>query len=310
MPMSVHTQKPPWLKKRLPSGPAYESVREILKNCHLHTVCQEARCPNQWECYAARTATFLIMGPSCTRNCRFCAVTHGMVYPLDALEPSRVANAAQYLGLSYVVITSVTRDDLPDGGAGHFAATVLAVRERLPEAGIEVLIPDFQGNPEALRLVLNAKPDVLNHNVETVPRLYPAVRPEAAYPRSIDMIRQAGDMAPHIQTKSGLMLGLGETSEEIRRTLTDLRNAGCRILTLGQYLQPSSEQLPVERYVPPEEFDDWKAEALNMGFLKVASGPFIRSSYHAGELSQKRFSGCLTGDGCDKGNAENIMDHQ
>jgi lipoic acid synthetase len=284
-PPCKHIQKPAWLRRRLPSGPAYENVRTLLKDSRLHTVCQEARCPNQWECFSARTATFLIMGHSCTRSCRFCAVDHGPVHPLDPLEPLRVAETARQLGLTYVVVTSVTRDDLSDGGAHHFAETIGAVRKLLPEAGIEVLIPDFQGNTDALKMVLDAKPDVLNHNMETVPRLYPLIRPEAVYLRSLLLIQQAGETGPHIQTKSGLMLGMGETPDEVRQTLKDLRYAGCQILTLGQYLQPSSDQLPVERFIPPVEFDTWKAEALAMGFSQVASGPFVRSSYHAKELS-------------------------
>jgi lipoyl synthase len=284
-PSCKHVQKPAWLRRRLPSGPDYETVRTLLKDSNLHTVCQEARCPNQWECFSARTATFLVMGPSCTRNCRFCAVDHGPVLPLDPHEPLRVAEIARKLDLTYVVITSVTRDDLADGGAHHFADTIQAVRERMPDAGIEVLIPDFQGNPDALKIVLDAVPDVLNHNMETVPRLYPLVRPEAVYERSLLLIRQASTACPRIQTKSGLMLGMGETPDEVRQTLIDLRLAGCRILTLGQYLQPSSDHLPVERFIPPDEFDSWKIKALTMGFSQVASGPFVRSSYHAKELS-------------------------
>ena len=224
------------------------------------------------------------MGASCTRNCRFCAVAHGQGYPLDPLEPVRVAETARNLGLSFVVITSVTRDDLADGGAGHFAETIRSVRSLLPAAGVEVLIPDFQGNPDALKTVLDAAPDVLNHNLETVPRLYSEVRPEALYRRSLSVIRQAGRENPKIQTKSGLMLGLGETREEIYHTLSDLRDAGCQILTLGQYLQPSADQLPVKQFIPPEEFDQWRTEALNLGFLQVASGPFVRSSYHAAKF--------------------------
>ncbi len=284
-PPCKHIQKPAWLRRRLPSGPDYENVRTLLKDSRLHTVCQEARCPNQWECFSAGTATFLIMGPSCTRNCRFCAVDHGPVHPLDTREPYQVAETARQLGLTYVVITSVTRDDLPDGGANHFAETILAVRGRMPDAGIEVLIPDFQGNPDALKMVLDANPDVLNHNMETVPRLYPLVRPEAVYKRSLSLLHQVSTTCPRIQTKSGLMLGMGETPDEVRRTLKDLRHAGCRILTLGQYLQPSFDHLPVERFIPPDEFDAWKNEAFSLGFSQVASGPFVRSSYHAKELS-------------------------
>ena len=282
--MLIHNRKPDWLRRRLPSGPAYEAVRTLLKNNRLHTVCQEAGCPNLWECFSDQTAAFLIMGASCTRNCRFCAVAHGQGYPLDPLEPVRVAETARNLGLSFVVITSVTRDDLADGGAGHFAETIRSVRSLLPAAGVEVLIPDFQGNPDALKTVLDAAPDVLNHNLETVPRLYSEVRPEALYRRSLSVIRQAGRENPKIQTKSGLMLGLGETREEIYHTLSDLRDAGCQILTLGQYLQPSADQLPVKQFIPPEEFDQWRTEALNLGFLQVASGPFVRSSYHAAKF--------------------------
>ncbi|MBI5589674.1 MAG: lipoyl synthase [Deltaproteobacteria bacterium] len=278
-------KKPAWLRRRLPSGPDYENVRTLLKDSHLHTVCQEARCPNQWECFSARTATFLIMGSSCTRNCRFCAVEHGPVQPPDPREPLRIAEMVRQLGLTYVVITSVTRDDLSDGGARHFAEVIQAVRKGMPDAGIEVLIPDFQGDPDALKIVLDANPDVLNHNVETVPRLYPKVRPEAVYERSLLLIKRAGATGSRIQTKSGLMLGMGETPDEVRQVLKDLRHANCRILTLGQYLQPSSNQLSVERFIPPDEFDAWKIEALAMGFLQVASGPFVRSSYHAKELS-------------------------
>jgi lipoyl synthase len=309
-PSCSNIKKPAWLRRRLPAGPDYESVRTLLKDSRLHTVCQEARCPNQWECFSARTATFLIMGSSCTRRCRFCAVDHGPVHPLDPDEPLRVAETALQLGLSYVVITSVTRDDLSDGGARHFAETIQAVRKQMPDAGIEVLIPDFQGNPQALKLVLDAKPDVLNHNMETVPRLYPLVRPEAVYRRSLSLIQQACGADPRIQTKSGLMLGMGESPDEIRRTLKDLRDAGCRILTLGQYLQPSSDHLPVERFVPPEEFDAWKTEALAMGFSQVASGPFVRSSYHAKELSASPFrtqSTCLSDGDCDKDGIRNLI---
>ena len=289
-PSCIPIKKPAWLRRRLPSGPDYESVRTLLKESRLHTVCQEARCPNQWECFSSKTATFLIMGPACTRNCRFCAVAHGPVHPLDPREPLRVAETARQLGLTYVVVTSVTRDDLSDGGARHFAETIRAIGKLMPEAGIEVLVPDFQGQniknwPDALKIVLDAGPDVLNHNMETVPRLYPMVRPEAVYARSLSLIHHAGVANPQIQTKSGLMLGMGEAPDEVRRTLKDLRHAGCRILTLGQYLRPSLSQLPVERFIPPDEFDAWKIEALAMGFSQVASGPFVRSSYHAEELS-------------------------
>ena len=277
------SRKPAWLKRRLPAGEAFNQVRELIEAGRLHTVCQEAKCPNIWECYSHRTATFLIMGGRCTRNCRFCSVSPGLPEPLDPDEPERVAEAVERMGLRYAVVTSVTRDDLPDGGAGHFAATLHEIRRRAPGVQIEVLIPDFQGNPAALDVVLRARPDVLNHNIETVPRLYPRVRPQADYRRSLELLRRAGEIAPGTPTKSGLMLGLGERPEEIRQTLLDLRAAGCRILTLGQYLQPSPEHLPVEAYVPPDDFENWRRDALEMGFSEVASAPFVRSSYHAKE---------------------------
>ena len=277
------SRKPAWLKRRLPAGEAFNQVRELIEAGRLHTVCQEAKCPNIWECYSHRTATFLIMGGRCTRNCRFCSVSPGLPEPLDPDEPERVAEAVERMGLRYAVVTSVTRDDLPDGGAGHFAATLHEIRRRTPGVQIEVLIPDFQGNPAALDVVLRARPDVLNHNIETVPRLYPRVRPQADYRRSLELLRRAGEIAPGTPTKSGLMLGLGERPEEIRQTLQDLRAAGARILTLGQYLQPSPEHLPVEAYVPPDDFENWRRAALEMGFSEVASAPFVRSSYHAKE---------------------------
>lgn len=279
--------KPPWLKRRLPTGPAYEAVRSLLKKGGLHTVCQEAQCPNLWECFSEHTATFLIMGDRCTRNCRFCAVAHGPTGPPDVGEPEKVAQAVDQLGLNYVVITSVTRDDLSDGGAACFAAAIRAVRARCPETLIEVLIPDLQGDAGALEDVLAARPNILNHNIETVPRLYSTVRPEADYKRSLQLLQRANGTRPEIPTKSGLMLGLGETADEIEQTLADLHATGCRILTLGQYLQPSKQHLPVKRFVPPEEFDDWRAKAQKIGFVEIASGPFVRSSYHAKELFER-----------------------
>ena len=282
----MHARKPRWLKRSLPRGPTYESVRGLLKEGRLHTVCQEAKCPNVWECFSRRTATFLIMGPCCTRNCRFCAVDHGPSSPPDPEEPARVAEAAQGMGLRYVVVTSVTRDDLPDGGASLFAGTIKEIRKRMPDAFVEVLIPDFQGNTAALKTVVEAHPDVLNHNLETVPRLYPLVRPEAAYRRSLELLKRTKQHDPAIPTKSGLMLGLGETPEEVKETLLDILAAGCSILTLGQYLQPTREHLEVQRFIHPEEFDNWEETALKMGFSEVASGPFVRSSYHAKELYQ------------------------
>ncbi len=276
-------RKPPWLKRRLPTDSSFQEVRGLIEKGRLHTVCQEAKCPNIWECYAHQTATFLIMGSRCTRNCRFCSVTPGPPEPLDPQEPTRVAEAAARMGLKYAVVTSVTRDDLPDGGAAHFAATIRELRRLIPGIRVEVLIPDFQGDGSALLTVLAARPDVLNHNIESVPRLYPQVRPQADYLRSLALLKRAREFDSGIATKSGLMLGLGEEAQEVRRTLQDLRAADCRILTLGQYLQPSPEHLPVVRYVPPEEFENWRTSALQMGFAEVASGPFVRSSYHAGE---------------------------
>ncbi len=285
---SACTQKPPWLKRRLPTGPVYEDVRGLLKKGRLHTVCQEAKCPNLWECFSSKTATFLIMGARCTRNCRFCAVPQGPLDAPDPKEPFRIAEAVEAMSLRYVVVTSVTRDDLSDGGAHCFAETLAAIDARTPDAMVEVLVPDFQGDQTALRTVLDARPDVLNHNLETVPRLYPLVRPGADYRRSLDLLRGARRYAPAIPTKSGLMLGLGESSSEIAQTLQDLLGVGCRMLTLGQYLQPTKEHLPVRRFIPPESFAEWRITALGMGFKEVASGPFVRSSYHAKELYQAR----------------------
>ncbi|MDO9516022.1 MAG: lipoyl synthase, partial [Syntrophales bacterium] len=273
-----------WLRKGLPRGAECRAVRTLIKKNRLHTVCEEALCPNIGECFSRGTATFLIMGSVCTRGCRFCAMTHGRPAPCDPEEPARVAGAAREMGLDYLVVTSVTRDDLPDGGASFFADTITRIREDLPKARVEVLIPDFQGDPQALTSVIRARPDVLNHNIETVPRLYPAVRPDASYPRSLALLESVKKEVPEMPVKSGIMLGLGETSSEINQTLCDLANAGCDILTLGQYLQPSKKNLPVERFVHPDEFDEWRVAALEMGFSGVVSGPLVRSSYHAGDL--------------------------
>jgi len=282
----IKNQKPPWLKRRIPAGAEYEQVRRLIDGSRLHTVCQEAKCPNIWECYSAQTATFLIMGAVCSRHCKFCAIAKGTPEPLDPEEPQKIAAAAERMGLAYVVITSVTRDDLHDGGAGVFAQTIRAIRRSIESVRIEVLIPDFKGNPEALETVIAARPEVLNHNLETVPRLYPTVRPEAVYERSLALLHQAKKRCPSLKTKSGMMLGLGETIAEVEDSLKDLLHAGCTLLTLGQYLQPSRDHLPVERFVPPEEFVQWKETALRMGFDQVASGPFVRSSYHAKTLYQ------------------------
>ncbi len=285
--MTTKQRKPPWLRRRISADPEFMGVNRLIKAKGLHTVCQEAECPNRWECFSRRTATFLIMGPSCTRNCRFCAVRHDPVAPPDPDEPGRVADAVQTLNLKYAVITSVTRDDLPDGGASFFAATIHEIRKRTPTARVEVLIPDFRGDAAALETVLAARPDVLNHNIETVSRLYPTVRPEAGYDRSIALLARVKAMHPEMLTKSGIMLGLGETAQEARSALSDLRQARCDILTVGQYLQPSPKQLPVSRFVPPEEFDAVRRTALDMGFAEVASGPLVRSSYFAEGLFKK-----------------------
>ncbi len=284
---TVLVQKPSWLRRQLPTGSAYEKVKKMIKAEQLHTVCQEAKCPNMWECFSQKTATFLIMGSRCTRNCRFCSVRPGPLEPPDPGEPARVADVAHRMGLKYVVVTSVTRDDLPDGGAALFAETVEEIRRKMPEACVEVLIPDFQGNREALHKVLQARPDVLNHNIETVARLYPRVRPQASYERSLRLIHRAHEYDSLLPTKSGLMLGLGEKKAEVEKTLEDLLTAGCRLLTLGQYLQPSKNHLPVERFIPPQEFEAWRKKAVQLGFAEVASGPFVRSSYHAKELFQE-----------------------
>ena len=291
--MKRKTQKPPWLRVRFPSGPEYEETRRLIRQGRLHTVCQEACCPNMFDCFSRHTATFLILGDHCTRECTFCAVKHGPMQPPDPDEPRRVAEAAAKMGLTYVVVTSVTRDDLPDGGAGQFAATIAALRREIADVRVEVLIPDFQGDPEALSIVLNARPDILNHNVETVPRLYPKVRPQAVYQRSLALLASAARQAGHIPTKSGMMLGLGESEAEIRQTLSDLRTAGCRLLTLGQYLQPTPRNHPVVAYVPPETFEMWRKRALEMGFDEAVAGPFVRSSFQAEETYRKSRSGTI-----------------
>jgi lipoic acid synthetase len=291
------------LRRKLPSGPQYEQVRALIRDGQLHTVCQAAACPNQFECFSSRTATFLIMGDRCTRNCRFCNISEGPQAPLDADEPERVALAAAEMDLRYVVVTSVTRDDLPDGGAAHFAATITALREKIEGVKVEVLIPDLLGNADALATVIAAGPDVLNHNVETVPRLYPAVRPQADYQRSLTLLSRVAGHPAGIPAKSGLMLGLGETRAEVEATLADIHATGCRILTLGQYLQPTKDHLPVERYVPPEAFDELGAHARELGFAHVASGPFVRSSYHAREVYEHLGHRAKGGGGCHRSEA-------
>jgi lipoyl synthase len=277
---------PKWLKRNVPKGNADHFTARLIDELHLETVCESAKCPNRMECWSQRTATFMILGNVCTRPCGFCSVPKGKTEVLSADEPERVAEAAQRLGLKHVVITSVTRDDLADGGAEHFYRSVLAVRERTG-AVVEVLTPDFIGKPGALERVVEAAPEVFNHNTETVPRLYGQVRGrKSVYRWTLELLRRVKEINPAIKTKSGLMLGLGETREEVLDTLADLREARVDFLTLGQYLRPTPEHLPVVRYLPPEEFDALGAEARKMGFEQVASGPFVRSSYHAREMAE------------------------
>jgi len=277
---------PGWLKRNVPPAGTFVETARLLDQLRLETVCQSALCPNRMECYSARTSTFMILGNVCTRPCGFCAVARGKTLPLEDDEPYRVAEAARRLGLKHVVITSVTRDDLPDGGAEHFYRTVLAVRQRTG-ATIEVLTPDFIDHPAALDRVLEAEPEVFNHNTETVPRLYRAVRGrKSSYRWTLAVLRRARQRGPSTRTKSGLMLGLGETRDELLDALADLLEAGCELLTLGQYLQPSPAHLPVVRYVPPREFDELDRAARQMGFRQVASGPLVRSSYHARDMIQ------------------------
>ncbi|MBM3996056.1 MAG: lipoyl synthase [Planctomycetes bacterium] len=274
---------PAWLKRPLPAGNENFFTNNLLKELGLETVCENARCPNRPECYSRRTATFMIMGNICTRPCGFCSVPRGEPDPLEIDEPQRVAEAAHRLGLKHVVITSVTRDDLPDGGADHFYRCVLAVRERTG-AVVEVLTPDFLGDVGAIDRVIESQPEVFNHNTETVPRFYKKVRGRAEYQRSLDLLRYVKRRAPHLTTKTGLMLGLGETREELLDVLGDIRRTGCDVLTLGQYLTPTLKHVPVVRYLPPEEFDELAVLARSLGFQQVASGPFVRSSYHADEM--------------------------
>ena len=272
---------PPWFKVRIQRGPQYLELKQLVKGLRLHTVCEEARCPNIWDCWNRGTATLMILGDVCTRSCGFCAVKTGRPTELDLEEPERVAEAVKTLGLKHAVITSVNRDELSDGGAEIFARTIQRIREQTPGCRVEVLIPDFKGSQEALMTVLSARPDILNHNTETIPRLYSKVRPQAKYHRSLELLCRA--KAFGAVTKTGLMLGLGETFDEVRAVMTDLAKIKCDILTLGQYLQPTQDHLPVARYYLPDEFIQLKAEGLAMGFGHVESGPLVRSSYHADE---------------------------
>ncbi len=279
-------ERPEWLKVRLNTTGEYEEVRAMMRRLSLVTVCEEARCPNIHECWAReRTATFMLMGDICTRHCGFCAVGKGRPGSLDPEEPERVAEAAKELGLSHAVVTSVNRDDLPDGGAAHFAATIRAIRLRNPGCTVEVLIPDFQGDGDALERVLDEAPEILNHNVETVARLYRRVRPDAKYTQSLALISRAAERRTRenlaMRTKSGLMVGLGESEDEVLELLRDLRASGCDIATIGQYLQPHERRLPIERYYTPEEFERLRREGEAMGFQRVEAGPLVRSSYHA-----------------------------
>jgi lipoic acid synthetase len=284
-------EKPEWLRKRLPTGEITQKIEENLIKRSLHTICQEGCCPNQGECFSRGIATFLIMGNVCTRNCRFCAVTSGEPQPLDNEEPGRLAEEIYTMKLRFAVITSVTRDDLPDGGAVHFSRVIRAVRQKCPGVGIEVLIPDFRGSLSALTTVVKAKPEVLNHNVETVPRLYREVRPKADYEQSVALLKKVKEIDQSMITKSGVMVGLSENAEDIMNVMDDLRDAECDILTIGQYLRPSKKHHPVYEYVPPEIFSSYKKYALEKGFKYVAAAPFVRSSYMA-EESYKRALDC------------------
>ncbi len=280
------TPRPQWLKVRLVDNEAYQGILGLIETKSLNTVCQEARCPNIFECWGVeRTATFMLMGDVCTRHCGFCAVTQGKGKPLDPGEPRRVGEAVAAMGVRHAVITSVNRDELPDGGAGHFATTIREVRRMNPLVTVEVLIPDFLGDPSALSTVLTAQPEILNHNIETVKRLYKRVRPDAIYERSLGLLREAAryrdERNPRMLVKSGMMAGLGETIEEITGTLCDLRASGVDTVTVGQYLQPHERRLPIERYYTPEEFEEIKRRGMQMGFRRVESGPLVRSSYHA-----------------------------
>ncbi|VUZ86118.1 radical SAM protein [Candidatus Methylomirabilis lanthanidiphila] len=295
LPEIVGSPKPPWLKVKAPGSPNYLRLKRLVRERQLHTICEEALCPNIGECWQQLTATFLILGEICTRNCGFCAATHGRPTELDMAEPDRVATAICELGLAHAVITSVNRDDLADGGAQIFAAVIRQIRERSPDCSIEVLVPDFRGSEVALRTVVDAAPTILSHNMETIPRLYQEVRLGSDYERSIELLATARRIAPEIITKSGIIVGFGEVWPELLRTMADLREADCDILTLGQYLRPSQAHVPIRKYYTPEEFRELKVIGEEMGFKYVESGPLVRSSYHARgqaeEVSRKRESG-------------------
>ena len=275
--------RPDWLKARAPGGEGYSDIKETMRDLNLHTVCEEARCPNIGECWNNRTATFMILGNICTRSCGFCNVLTGRPTELDLDEPYRVAEAAKKMGLEHAVITSVNRDELKDGGAAIFAETIREIREQVPGCAVEVLTPDFKGDREAIQTLIDARPDTFNHNIETVPRLYPAVRPQAKYDRSLEVLRYVKEINPDGLTKSGFMVGLGEVEEELHETMRDLRANDVDILTIGQYLRPSENHLPMSRYYTPKEFADLRKHGLALGFKHVESGPLVRSSYHAHE---------------------------
>ncbi|GLI57290.1 lipoyl synthase [Propionigenium maris DSM 9537] len=282
--MEHNERKPEWLRIKIQTNNKVREVEELLDTLNLNTVCREARCPNRCECYSKKTATFMIMGSICTRGCTFCNVRGGKPELLNREEPVNIAMAVERLGLKYVVVTSVTRDDLDDGGADHFGRVVEEIRRTTPDVRVEILISDLRGSKVAIERIAHAAPEVLNHNIETVPRLYSTVRPDADYRRSLEVIRSIKEMNPKIKTKSGIMLGLGETQEEVLEVFKDLREHGCDLLTVGQYLRPSREHTPMERYISPEEFSWYRERALEMGFQGVASGPLVRSSYNAWEL--------------------------
>lgn len=283
---TIKEPKPDWIRIKLTTGDNYQEIKSMMRSKTLHTVCEEARCHNIYECWANRTATFMILGDICTRACRFCAVNTGKPTELDLQEPERVAEAAENMGLRHCVITSVARDDLSDGGASIFAESIKAVRKRLPLCSVEVLIPDFMGNWDALKTVMDAKPDILNHNIETVERMSNRVRAKAKYDRSLELLRRAKEMQPNIPTKSSIMLGVGEEWDEILQAMDDLRAVDCNIMTIGQYLQPSPQHLNVVKYYHPDEFAALKEEGMKRGFSHVESGPLVRSSYHAHEQVQ------------------------
>jgi len=276
-------RKPSWLKVKAPGGPNYLTLKHMMRDLRLHTVCEEAHCPNIGECWEHRAATFMILGDVCTRNCAYCAVAHGTPAPLDVGEPQRLADAVAQMELKHVVITSVDRDDLPNGGAEVFAACIAEIRRRLPATSIEVLIPDFKGNPEALRIIVAARPDILNHNLETIARLYRIARPGGRYTRALELLRTAKEMNPDLLTKSGVICGLGEEWDELLVAIRDLRVQGVDIITLGQYLRPSEQHLPIARWYTPDEFTELKRYGMSLGFRHVESGPLVRSSYHAWE---------------------------